>query len=134
MQVFYPFQDSSVSESTFGYANEVGEWVIPPRNEFEEPTFFSQGYAVVGIDGQYGVIDKRGVEIVPFIYDEIELLENSLILVSSNGLFGLLNRDGSIRHAVNYTQIIDIDSLYYSLYQGEQSELYCINSSRLFLP
>ena len=125
----YPFQDSSVSESTFGYANEVGEWVIPPRNEFEEPTFFSQGYAVVGIDGQYGVIDKRGVEIVPFIYDEIELLENSLILVSSNGLFGLLNRDGSIRHAVNYTQIIDIDSLYYSLYQGEQSELYCINSS-----
>ena len=125
----YPFQDSSVSESTFGYANESGDWVIPPRSKIEEPSFFSQGYAVVGVNGLYGVIDKRGVEIVPFIYDEIELLENSLILVSLNGLYGLLNRDGSIRHPVEYTQVVDIDSFYYSLYKGEKSELYCIDSS-----
>ena len=75
------------------------------------------------------VINKSGVEIVPFIYDEVEVLDNTLILVSSEGLYGLLNRDGSVRHKTEYTQIIDVDSIYYLLYKGEASELYCINSS-----
>ena len=124
----YPFSDSSISANAYGYKNDEMDWVIPPRIKFEEPSFFSQGYAVIGKDGHYGVIDKSGVEIVPFIYDEVELLENTLILVSSNGLYGLLNRDGSLRHDIEYTQVIDVDSIYYLLYKGEESELYCINS------
>ncbi len=125
----YPFPDSSISANAYGYKNDEMDWVIPPRIKFEEPSLFSQGYAVIGKDGLYGVIDKNGVEIVPFIYDEVELLENTLILVSSNGLYGLLNRDGSLRHEIEYSQIIDVDSLYYLLYKGEDSELYCIKDS-----
>ena len=125
----YPFQDSSSAFGGYGYANEEGDWVIPPRSNFEEPSLFSQGYAVIGKDGLYGVINKSGVEIVPFIYDEVELLENTLILVSSNGLYGLLNRDGSLRHDIEYSQIIDVDSHYYLLYKGEDSGLYCIKNS-----
>lgn len=125
----YPFRDSLISANAYGYANEDGAWVIPPRSKFEEPSFFSQGYAVIGSAGGYGVIDKSGVEIVPFIYDEVELLDNALILVSSDGLYGLLNRDGSFRHKIEYTQIIDVDSLYYLLYKDDESELYCMNFS-----
>ena len=125
----YPFLDSTSSLNSYGYTNEHGEWVIPPRRNFEEPSFFNQGYAVIGHNGLYGVVDKKGVEIVPFIYDEIELLENSLILVSLNGLYGLLNRDGSQRHKIEYNQIIDVDSLFYLLYKGDNSELYCIKNT-----
>ena len=124
----YPFSDSSISANAYGYKNDEMDWVIPPRTKFEEPSFFSQGYAVVGKDGLYGLINKSGVEIVPFIYDEVEVLDNTFILVSSDGLYGLLNRDGSVRHQIQYTQVIDVDSIYYLLYKGEESELYCINS------
>ena len=125
----YPFSDSSISANAYGYKNDKMDWIIPPRIKFEEPSLFSQGYAVIGKDGLYGIINKSGVEIVPFIYDEVEVLDNTLILVSSEGLYGLLNRDGSVRHKTEYTQIIDVDSIYYLLYKGEESELYCINSS-----
>ncbi len=125
----YPFQDSSTLSNDYGYVNEEGEWVIPPRSSFEDPSLFSQGYAVIGKDDLYGVIDKSGVEIVPFIYDEVELLENTLILVSSNGMYGLLNRDGSLRHEIEYSQVIDVDSNYYLLYRGDDAELYCVKNS-----
>ena len=49
----------------------------------------------MGSDGLYGVIDKRGVVIVPYEYEEVTLLDNASILVAKNGLYGVLNRDGS---------------------------------------
>ena len=61
----YPFQDSSSAFDGYGYANEEGDWVIPPRSNFEEPSLFSQGYAV-------------NLEREPGPYDVLEEGENYL--------------------------------------------------------
>lgn len=125
----YPFQDTSNSEPSYGYKNHSGAWVIAPRAQYEEPSFFTQGYAVIGHKGLYGIINKQGVEIVPFIYDEVEILDNMCILVSSGGLYGVLNRNGSFRHQLAYTSFDDIDSLYYVLHQGDEAQLYHVGCS-----
>ena len=124
----YPFQDTLKNEYGYGYLNENGDWIIQKRNWFHEPTFFKQGLAVMGSDGLYGVIDKRGVVIVPYEYEEVTLLDNASILVAKNGLYGVLNRDGSIRHALKYSDVLEVNKDFYALYLTDTIEIFNSNS------
>ena len=124
----YPFKDSLNNDKGYGYINENGNWIIQKRNWFHEPSFFKQGYAVMGSDGLYGVIDKRGVVIVPYEYEEITLLENASILVAQNGLYGVLNRDGSIRHELKYSDVLEVNKNFYALYLSDTIDIYNSNS------
>ncbi len=72
-EILYPLKTRS---GRFGYCNSTGTLVIQPRFEYAEP--FKNGYAVVGKDGLYGVIDQLGKVIISLKYPAVELFSKGL--------------------------------------------------------
>lgn len=95
----------------WGYMNTEGKIVIPPQYIFAND--FENGLAVVAkgnwikkpngkfwMDKElWGVIDKEGKEVIPCIYEEIEILDMEkykYFLVRQNGLFGVMDNTGKM--------------------------------------
>ncbi|MDR1054300.1 MAG: WG repeat-containing protein [Prevotellaceae bacterium] len=53
-----------------GYVNKAGKLVIPYKFDKVEP--FSDGFATVCIGSKWGVIDKKGTEIISCLYQKIK--------------------------------------------------------------
>lgn len=51
----------------YGYINDLGMWVIPPRFENVQ-SFGSNGMARVRLGGRYGVIDPSGQFVIPAVF------------------------------------------------------------------
>ena len=51
----------------YGYINDLGMWVIPPRFESVQ-SFGSNGMARVRLGGRYGVIDPSGQFVIPAVF------------------------------------------------------------------
>lgn len=45
---------------------------------------FSEGLAAVELDGEWGFIDKTGKEVIPLIYDDVEVFREGLAVVKLN--------------------------------------------------
>ncbi len=52
-----------------GYFNRQNKWVIQPV--YEDGKSFENGFAIVKLNGKYGVIDTLGNKLVPFEYQNI---------------------------------------------------------------
>ena len=77
---------------------------------YQRATAFKHGVAVVQIGGKWGIINQRGIEIIPPKYDKIESFENGFAKVRIKGFNGLTNLKGEL--------IVDPDYEYIS-YAGE---------------
>ena len=77
---------------------------------YQRATAFKHGVAVVQIGGKWGIINQRGIEIIPPKYDKIESFENGYAKVRIKGFNGLTNLKGEL--------IVDPDYEYIS-YAGE---------------
>jgi hypothetical protein len=64
----------------FGYRDSTGTYIIQPKFDDAEP--FKHGYAIVSVNGRYGLIDQTGKTIVPLRYPLTQLY--------SRGLFTLI--------------------------------------------
>lgn len=53
----------------WGYADTNLHVVVIPR--YDRVHFFSQGFALVKKGGKYGLLNTKGKEILPIVYDEI---------------------------------------------------------------
>jgi hypothetical protein len=102
-------------ERKYGFISRKGEVVIPL--EFDGPfmrghsfiPFFFRGLAYVGHGGKNGYINTAGEIIVPLIYDFLwhdgGFEHEDLILVSLNGLYGIVGRDGTVIVQPRYNNI-----------------------------
>lgn len=63
---------------------------------YEKASAFKHGVAVVQIDGRWGIINQRGIEIIPPKYDWIEGFEGGYAKVRIEGLSGLSNLEGEL--------------------------------------
>ncbi|KAA9345561.1 WG repeat-containing protein [Adhaeribacter soli] len=92
-----------------GYINEAGTVVIP--EEYEAARMFYKGRAAVRKKGFWGVIDKTGKMVLPFVFTELEVLDADLFKVGTrsgwNGatLYGLVNSQGEEIAPLKYTRI-----------------------------
>jgi hypothetical protein len=77
---------------------------------YQRATEFKHGVAVVQVSGKWGIINQRGIEIIPPKYDKIESFENGYAKVRIKGFNGLSNLKGEL--------IVDPDYEYIS-YAGE---------------
>ena len=80
-----------------GYVNKDGEEVIAPAFD-SLGRLTGTDYFVVEKDERYGVIDKQGTEVIPFIYDWAwfrvdEVKEIGLLEVGLDGKYGCLSID-----------------------------------------
>lgn len=72
---------------------------------YERATEFHHGVAVVQIDGKWGIINQKGIEIIPPKYDKIENFENGFAKVRIRGFSGLTNLKGELIVQPDYEYI-----------------------------
>lgn len=72
---------------------------------YQEATAFHHGVAVVQVDGKWGVINRRGIEIIPPRYDQIGSFENGYAKVRIKGFNGLINVNGELIAQPDYEHI-----------------------------
>ena len=77
---------------------------------YDKASSFKHGVAVVQIDGRWGIINQKGIEIIPPKYDKIEKFEDGYAKVRIKEFSGLTNLKGEL--------IVDPDYEYIS-YAGE---------------
>jgi WG containing repeat len=69
----YPDKDNGVC--LYGFRNQKGDWVIPPK--YESVELFNHAFYIANQAGKYGIINKYAEIVVPFIWDYLEELDRN---------------------------------------------------------
>ncbi len=86
-----------------GYIDATGKEIVPPT--LFRADEFSDGLAVVPIDGKLGYIDATGKTYLPGRYDEAGPFENGMAQVKLNGKLCFINKKGNILFEHSYKEI-----------------------------
>ncbi|HEY8401743.1 MAG TPA: WG repeat-containing protein [Cytophagaceae bacterium] len=85
--------DVQKQTALYGFVNEKNKVVI--NYQFDTVfVAFSKGMAVVSKAGKVGVIDKKGKEIIPFMYKEIGEIDRLIPVKDFKGTWGFYNTAG----------------------------------------
>lgn len=78
------------------FINTEGKIIIEIKEDYDEIHYPSNGFCVVGKNGQYGYIDERGKVQIPLIYNEAyDFAHNGLAFaIGEDGLGGYIDKDG----------------------------------------
>lgn len=92
-----PFQ----KDNNWGFYNRSKTIVIEPKYEwvkFPHYFYYSDKYFIVEYNGLWGVIDSLGEKIVPFIYDDLDFIENSSdkFIAQKGDDFGIINLSNEV--------------------------------------
>jgi hypothetical protein len=91
------FYDSNAG--LFGFKDDKGVIVIPPA--FDKTESFKNGFAVVKNDSLWGVIDIKGITIIPFKYDFIIISHDGWIHAQIETVKCLYTTDGILHLTLN---------------------------------
>lgn len=75
------------------------------NNYYDDAGLFKHGVAVVQSNGRWGIINQRGMEIIPPKYDKIEQFEDGYAKVRIQGFNGLTNLRGELIIQPDYEYI-----------------------------
>ncbi|MCR9172596.1 MAG: WG repeat-containing protein [bacterium] len=78
----------------YGYYNLSGEMAIP--HLFDDAYDFKDGVAKVEIGGNQGYIDTSGSFIIPAVHESIDWYQDTLLVFSDEGLYGIMNAQAQI--------------------------------------
>lgn len=91
------------NKDKFGIS-ENGKVLIKPKF-FALNKINSDLFAAKDKKGLYGIINKWGISIVPYIYDDIKPFFESTFLVEKDGKWGLINRSNKEVLPIEYTNL-----------------------------
>lgn len=97
---------SEAAERSDGYYQQAGE--------------FRYGVAVVKQDGKWGIINQRGIEVVPPKYDKIEDFEDGYAIIKIKRFSGLTNLKGEIIIQPEYEYISYAGDGLFRIEQGDK--------------
>ena len=113
----------NTSNEKYSYINKKGD--IITRKEYETASDFNEnGYAVVSNNGEYGVINGNGKEIIGTKYDEIIMIDTDLFnnikkntkeelfIFQNNGKYGIINSDEKVVIKAIYDSFKEITTKY----------------------
>lgn len=87
-----------------GYKDAKGGWVIDPI--FDEAYEFSDGLAVVGLDGEYGYINANGDFIIEPKFEWALSFKQSVAFVKDRcGMYGLIDKAGEWIHEPMFERV-----------------------------
>lgn len=78
-------------DGKWGYCKD-DQWVINPK--YERAMSFSEGLAVVKLDGKFGCIDIAGEVVIPCRFESAYSFSEGLAAVKVNGKYGYINKSG----------------------------------------
>ena len=87
---------------------------------YQQASAFRHGVAVVQIEGKWGIINQKGIEIIPPKYDHIDEFENGYAKVKIEGYNGLSNLDGELIVQPNYEFISYAGEGLFRVEQGDK--------------
>jgi len=87
---------------------------------YERATGFKHGVAVVQINGKWGIINQKGIEVIPPKYDRIESFENGFAKVRIEGFNGLSNLKGEVIAQPDYEFISYAGQGLFRVEQGDK--------------
>jgi hypothetical protein len=87
---------------------------------YDQASPFRNGVAVVQVDGKWGVINQKGIEVIPPKYDRIGDFENGFAKMRVRGFNGLSNLKGELLIRPDYEYIGYAGNGIYRVEQGDQ--------------
>lgn len=87
----------------YGYYDVSGEMAIP--HLFDDAYDFKDGVAKVEIGGNQGYIDTTGSFTIPAAHESIEWYQDTLLVFSDEGLYGIMNPQAQIYVEPKFTWI-----------------------------
>jgi len=87
---------------------------------YQQATRFQHGVAVVQARGKWGVINQKGIQVVPPKYDRIENFEDGFAKVRIQGFIGLSNLEGEFVLDPNYESVSYAGSGLFRVEQGDK--------------
>ncbi len=75
---------------------------------YEAASSFQNGVAIVRIGNKWGVINKKGIKVIPPKYDNITAFKNGFAQIRIKGLYGLVNSNGDLLLPPKHEQIIPV--------------------------
>jgi hypothetical protein len=94
----------------------VGKGTYELPNTFTTAQEFRNGMAIVGVDGKFGVINDKGLFLVPALYEAIdyEFLNGKYIFyVKLNGKTGVQGMDGKLIVPCDYDLLVTSDAKFF---------------------
>jgi hypothetical protein len=99
-----------IEDNKWGYIDNSGELLIPYI--FDNASFFTNGYALVGTENKVGFINKKGKIVIPFLYDEAESFGKETAIVATEEKYGIIKRDGKIVLPLMFDEIFEFKQGY----------------------
>lgn len=127
----YPVTVKTVQGNLWGYIDEHGQMILPPRFEYAND-YQDNGLAVVGIGGKQGVIDAHGRYVVQPIYESISPFSEGLASVIDKKGYRVIDDLGHILTPKAYDYIgayHDGRALFYLLDAGGLSRYGYLNQA-----
>lgn len=107
-QSYYNGEVSFKENDKWGYADRNGRVIVQPKYDgYVGIKFGARDYAKVESGGKYGLINRNGRELTPFIYDNIEILNDNIAKVEQNGKHGIVDRYGDVVITPKYDEMED---------------------------
>jgi hypothetical protein len=101
---FYPVKQGS----KWGYINEWGQMVIPPK--YEDAEDFHEGLAMVKSDGKYGYVNKSGKLVIDTDFDDALPFNEGHAVVEQRGKLGMINRNGEFIIPPRYEDLGNLEN------------------------
>jgi hypothetical protein len=106
----------------WGFSTEDKKIAVPPKYDKVRPFYHDENVTLVMLKGKYGMIDRKGNEVVKPVYDEIKWFSESFLMVKLNDKYGLIRRD-NFREVVkpkysNIEQLAKFGSYSFSFYSN----------------
>ncbi len=98
----------------------ITEQSSPYGDSYQNAGPFRHGVAVVETNGKWGVIDQRGIAIIPPKYDRIDSFENGYAKVRILGFSGLTNLNGELIVQPDYEYISYAGEGLFRVEQGDK--------------
>ena len=91
-------------DGNFGYMDSKLKISVEPFYTVAED--FKNGYAVVGKENKYGVVDKLGKEVIPIRFDKISSASaTGIFAYYENGKIGFIDKSGKVLCVPAYTNV-----------------------------
>lgn len=91
-------------KGAWGFCDTKGNWVIKPKSKYELVRSFSEGFAQVKVNGQWGYINQSGKQIIPCRYKECGSFHDGLAYVGTNKSYGFIDTNGNMAIPATYAK------------------------------
>jgi hypothetical protein len=98
----------------------ITEQASPYDGYYEQATEFQHGVAVVQVNGKWGIINQKGIEIIPPRYDKIESFRDGYARVRIQGFNGLASLEGELLVQPDYEYISYAGEGLYRVEKGDK--------------